>query len=282
MNTATDLPQLDQLHEMHLRRLDSECRQGEDMHTLTALITPAVAKAWLTRNVVNRPVCKRNLAKFKWALRNGAFQCTPQGLAFNLRGELVDGQHRLRAVVDTGIAAPMRVTFGFDGDVRDAFDIGKSRSIADIVHRSARCVATCAALALLEDGQESVAAEHNERVYQRNKASVDWALEVLGTRRYMTSHVLAALAFAHPTARESIEGFANELANYCSPFPDAPAVTFRRFLERRHDGAGGQLRLMHATLHALRAHVTGKRPVRITSDESSFSFFAKQRAHVGL
>jgi hypothetical protein len=69
---------------------------------------------------------------------NGVWVPTHQGLAFNDRDELIDGQHRLQAIVKSGCTVRMMVTFGLasviDGKemtTMDAVDRGRTRSVAD-------------------------------------------------------------------------------------------------------------------------------------------------------
>jgi len=47
---------------------------------------------------------------------------------------MIDGQHRCMAVVKTGIAIPIMVTYGVSEDVMSVLDIGKKRSVSDMFH----------------------------------------------------------------------------------------------------------------------------------------------------
>lgn len=77
------------------------------------LITPAVAKAILGRNrQPNRNVNRDHVMYLARLMRNGKFVCTHQGIAFDIYGNLLDGQHRLLAIIESGIAVTMMVSFG--------------------------------------------------------------------------------------------------------------------------------------------------------------------------
>ena len=46
---------------------------------------------------------------------------------------LIDGQHRLHAIIDSGISVPVLLVEGLDDDVFDTKDFGKKRSASDVL-----------------------------------------------------------------------------------------------------------------------------------------------------
>lgn len=101
-------------------------------------ITPALALRWLTNNIRNRPVSHDVVLAYARDMKNGEWQSTHQGIAFNDKDELIDGQHRLHAVVLSGCTIRMMVTFGLPSVIAgkevtpmDCVDRGKPRSVAD-------------------------------------------------------------------------------------------------------------------------------------------------------
>jgi hypothetical protein len=99
--------------------------------TVSRWITPATAKLWLEKNETGRPLSRLRVAKYVHVLRDDRWRHTHQGVAFNPDGGLLDGQHRLTAIVESGISARMQVSFGV---VHFAVvDTGKSRSNGDIL-----------------------------------------------------------------------------------------------------------------------------------------------------
>ena len=103
------------------------------MESKTVLITPEIAEDLLTRNKINRPWCKNNLNYLKEELRSGRWQLTHQGIAISACHLILDGQHRLRAIKETGISAELLVTNDVDRDVFKVLDTGKRRNGADIL-----------------------------------------------------------------------------------------------------------------------------------------------------
>lgn len=95
-------------------------------------ITPAMAKKWLESNTQNRNLAPSKVRWFARKIQNGEFVLTHQGIAFDKNGKLLDGQHRLAAIVLAGIPVQMFVGEGFTrDDVIMAIDVGQKRDTAD-------------------------------------------------------------------------------------------------------------------------------------------------------
>lgn len=100
------------------------------------VVTPVMAAKWLKRCVPNRPIRTKTVAAYARDMAAGNWVTTHQGIAFNDEGELMDGQHRLLAVVASGCTIKMLVTRGLPaqtGETKtmDVMDRGAIRSIAD-------------------------------------------------------------------------------------------------------------------------------------------------------
>jgi hypothetical protein len=66
------------------------------------------------------------------AIKNGTFHSTHQGIAFDTNGNLFDGQHRMMAVIQSGIPILTQVTRDVAIDAWHATDIGRKRTYSDI------------------------------------------------------------------------------------------------------------------------------------------------------
>lgn len=119
-------------------------KNGIDVSTLGPMrsqwieVTPELATKWLTNNFVNRTLREDVVNAYARDMVNGRWVYTHQGIAFNDRDELIDGQHRLSAVIVAGMAVRMMVTFGLPSKIEgqemttmDAVDRGATRSVAD-------------------------------------------------------------------------------------------------------------------------------------------------------
>lgn len=95
-------------------------------------ITPLMAEDWVTGQTHNRKIHDSNVQKFERLLQTDEFHVTHQGVAFSDSGRLLDGQHRLLAIVNTGIGATMMVTRGWPEDTQQFIDQGRIRTALDI------------------------------------------------------------------------------------------------------------------------------------------------------
>ena len=92
-----------------------------------------MASEFLTNNKSNRKINKKQLDMIMRTIIAGKWKLTHQGVAFYSDGELADGQHRLYAIVKTGVSITMPVFQGIerDADTILAIDCGKGRSVID-------------------------------------------------------------------------------------------------------------------------------------------------------
>lgn len=95
-------------------------------------ITPASAQAMLDANHGNRRVNKGRVATYAEAMRRGEWTPTST-LTFTRDGTLLDGQHRLLAVIASGIPIQCVAIKGADDTARETIDTGKSRTFGDLL-----------------------------------------------------------------------------------------------------------------------------------------------------
>ena len=104
------------------------------MQTTQEVITPSMARDWLAN--FNPPGNNRNFrpgwaAELAGYITNGHFYLTHQGIAFGTDNMLVDGQHRLAAIVEANIPVQMNVTRGVAITARPYIDMNRRRTVAD-------------------------------------------------------------------------------------------------------------------------------------------------------
>jgi hypothetical protein len=109
-------------------------KKGNKMKIERRTIQPATARTWLEKhNTRNRFLSKTQAERLAQAQRNGEWQFNGQPIQFALDGTLLDGQHRLLACVLSDIAMESLVIWGVDSDSQHTMDMGKPRSVADIL-----------------------------------------------------------------------------------------------------------------------------------------------------
>jgi hypothetical protein len=100
-------------------------------NTVIEIITPARAHELLKNNTKNRTLRRSAVTEFARQMKSGHWQLTHQGIAVEPDGTLLDGQHRLHAVVEAGVPVKMSVTYDVDPDSFPVVDCGIARSVAD-------------------------------------------------------------------------------------------------------------------------------------------------------
>lgn len=133
--------------------------------TVDVLVGPDLAREWLARNTSNRNIRPLRVAQYARDMRAGAWKRTGETIKFDTNGDLLDGQHRLAAVIESEATAPMSVTFGLDPDIKHYVDTGAARTPADALRikgESSPAILAGAARVgyLLETGQRKARMSH--------------------------------------------------------------------------------------------------------------------------
>jgi hypothetical protein len=96
------------------------------------LITPSIAKEYLERNVSNRRVNDSRLLSYVKDMINGKWkEGTAEPIKVSKTGRILDGQHRLLAIVKSNRSIFFHVATNLDDSVFDVLDTGKSRNASD-------------------------------------------------------------------------------------------------------------------------------------------------------
>jgi len=94
-------------------------------------ITPADATNWLRCNLRNRPVRKRHVEFLAGEIKNGNWQVNGQAIVIAEDEQVLDGQHRLLAVIEAGIAIKTMVVYGISAAAFSTIDTGAVRTSSD-------------------------------------------------------------------------------------------------------------------------------------------------------
>ena len=113
------------------------------------LITPGMALGWLKRNDKNRTFSRETAKTLASEMSNGYWRENGESIIFDQSGVLIDGQHRLQAVVNSGHEYLAPVITGVEAAVRPTVDTGKKRSGAANLQMAGEKNATILASALM-------------------------------------------------------------------------------------------------------------------------------------
>src|SRR4051794_31155207 len=94
-------------------------------------VTPAVAADMLAANTKNRTLRRTLVDVYAADMAKGNWQFTGEAVKISTDGVLLDGQHRLEAIVQAGVTVPMLVVRGLPRATQDVMDSGAKRSAAD-------------------------------------------------------------------------------------------------------------------------------------------------------
>ncbi len=223
------------------------------MQTQTMDITAAKAREFLESNLyfergktgTNRPVSLRTVNRYALAMLRGDWRLTHQGIGFDLKRNLKDGQHRLLAIVQAAevgategdtiyeaqpkIKIKMQVTWGLPEGVFDILDTGLGRSSNQILtiagYPSASHLSAAARLLYMFD-------EHDYKYWRSVKVSNHQVLDTVqrsGIAEYVPiCSQLVPMGFI--AAAATVGYYVAERA-----YPDGP---HSQFIENLKVGAG--------------------------------------------
>lgn len=105
-----------------------------DAHRSRVAVTPALAEHILAfYNRRNRSVKQTTVDKFVRDMLDGRWKYNGEPMIFDTNGDLLSGQHRLLAVIKSGVTIFTDMKFGVNPDVRDTVDTGTARRPGDVV-----------------------------------------------------------------------------------------------------------------------------------------------------
>ena len=109
-------------------------KRPDQLEVTQETVGPELAFEYLETMVRNRRVSENLVHDLVAAIKGGQWQLTGDTIKFNQAGELVDGQHRLWAIINSGIEVELLVARGVEDGAQTCMDKGKKRSAADDVY----------------------------------------------------------------------------------------------------------------------------------------------------
>lgn len=103
------------------------------MQAKIEIIDPAYAKQLLATGISNRPISEAAVLRYAKDMAEEKWQSNGQGVVLTDAGVLLDGQHRMHAVVRAGCPVSMLVVRGVDQDSFVTIDSGRARMLSDVL-----------------------------------------------------------------------------------------------------------------------------------------------------
>jgi len=241
-------------------------------------VGPDLARQWLERNKGNRSLREDTVSAIARDITAGHWQPTHQGVAFDAAEVLIDGQHRLEAILLTGATVEMMVSFGWPPKTMDAVDGNVARSVADRLklqhgvanaHLIARSAVVVAQLCFEGRIRKLTLAQALEILGSYEK-SLSFAIEKMpAVKSLRQANVLGAMAFAHSVLPEKTAAFYQALATGEMLAADSPILQARNFLlsdaakKLNMSDSGNRVAIAELVLHALHLWMNGRTVARL-------------------
>lgn len=120
------------------------------MRTSVMRITPDMAKTMVGTNTNNRALRRTRVRQYAEQIKRGQWQATGEAIKFAKDGTLLDGQHRLHAIIEAGVPVELLVVQDLDLSTFKVLDSGLSRRPADaLTAMGINCASQKAALVRL-------------------------------------------------------------------------------------------------------------------------------------
>jgi hypothetical protein len=261
----------------------------------TENITPETAAKWLAEhNRSNRKLRPSRVRQYAQQMTRGQWMLTGDPVRFAADGRLLDGQHRLAAIVESGTTITAVVIRGVADDVFKVLDSGLGRSPADAldVHvQNARQKAAAVRLLYVvdcggdprnRDDQSAVSRVDVADYHAEHAAALDYAAST-GSKLYKAfsgGNASAWTAFVVLAGRASAthsEEFLEGVYSGANLSPGDPRLALRNWLSnnRRLPTAGHHLGLLIKAWNAWMGGAT--RAVMILRDDEAFPVLATRR-----
>ncbi len=166
-------------------------------------ITPRKAALWLEQNNKNRPKRLVYVGRLAEAITNDEWRVNGETIKFNCNGDLIDGQHRLHAIVQAQKSIQTYVARGVEEGSFDTIDQGAPRKLGDVFarqgHKHYNCLAAAIRLMWLitekSPGKRSgIRSAQGNEILEKNPGLHDCVAEMC--RNAKTSHLPSSISAA--------------------------------------------------------------------------------------
>lgn len=232
---------------------------NKESYVAKVTISPQIAAEWLTLNKYNRPLSNVHVKRLENEIINGRWQeDSSDCISFDVDGFLINGQHRLTAILNCGVTVNAYVIFNAAKDARVIFVPEKQRTIRDNIFLSnsqgitdwkyVNSLITVSRIALtLIITKGSVAnfnriqgniSNHDIREYiDRNYNDIITAIEYTKVSRgrnvlFPISHIFAAyILLKNGVSKEEIDSFWTKISEKIGITPKSGAQVLVRKME---------------------------------------------------
>lgn len=158
-------------------------------------VTPDMARDWLHMNARNRALRRPLVRQLEQAILRGEWKCTHQPIAIDTAGVLLDGQHRLTAILGSGVPCECLVAFDAERETFDCIDIGAKRSLGDVLNLPSDQASCLRFITNMMIAGNQVTPQQAEKYWPYIRQHVEALLGASSTkRRYVTTAPIMSAA----------------------------------------------------------------------------------------
>lgn len=207
----------------------------------TELVTPKKAEFYLNRNQINRKLYDGRAEQYATDMANGKWTRCVTPISFYVDGNIADGQHRLWAIVMTGISQRFIIVTGLTRADGLNIDTGLTRSVVDAariagVEHAVNNTLLTAARGICEGaaptGTKSNAAKLT--MLDTYRAPAEFASSNVKRAKFIgVSPILAAVgrAFMHEADKERLKRFCHVLGTgFMDDNNESAAIALRNYM----------------------------------------------------
>lgn len=216
-------------------------------------ITPKMAENILARNTHNRGIRTSAVQAYAADIRKGDWQLNGEAIKISATGKILDGQHRLHAVIEADEPIETLMITGLADETQETMDQGRSRSFADVLKlrgegEYTNLGAAVRMVCLYERdgvpytaGRPAPSVKQLSRTLERNPEIRDSVKLAARLRRpWIGVSVLAAMHYLFSVANpEDANDFVTKLATGENMRAGDPPYVLRERLIKEHYDTGG-------------------------------------------
>jgi len=168
-------------------------------------VTPKMAEEWLeNHNKRNRTVRQRTVDAYARDMADGRWEQNGVPIIFDKKGVLLDGQHRLWAIFESGIAVKLLVVTGAESGTY--IDCGVGRNMTDRLVMGGICSKKDVRANMYIQSAASLAISETVVAYASKKIPIDLKLDWMNSRLDTLEKVVAIIQKATKTTKNIKSG----------------------------------------------------------------------------
>ena len=204
------------------------------MNYYLRLVTPDVAAKLLENKAPNRNLSSAIVKKYASAMLANEWYEAGDPVRINIYGQLMDGQHRLAAIIESGCSIELLIVEGVQPDAMMVLDTGRKRSLRDVL-----------AIKGEERPSELATAINADIIYtatgetRRGVSSLDVRLDHISGLRHLSQHPGLRLGAAQgQRIRMALRGPGGMYSSLMYRFGCLDAADVEDFVDKLVEGAG--------------------------------------------